>query len=533
MHDYSDEAALDDGRLSSFETQGPSDIPEPAGQNEARFIDEEQDDDAPLSPAPRLTRSRKPTLKLPDAADMTDDWHARRFVDLFGERLVYCKAWNCWLAYDGHCWRKDSTLIAQRRARESVQMLRQHISETSNEHRRREHDDYMAAVRRAESLRAITATVKLAQTDERIAVKPEDFDTDHFMLNCLNGTIDLRTGELRPHDPDDRLTKLAPARFFPEAPCPTWDAFLHRIMGGDEEMIGYIRRAAGYALTGDVGEQCLFLLYGSGQNGKTVLLNALLHVLGDYGMTAPNHLLTSAGRQQHPSALADLDGMRLVALSEPNESRFDEALVKWLTGGDAIRAHKMHCDSYEFDPTHKFFMLANHKPDIQGGGTAIWRRMRLIVFAITIPVQEKDKNLEDKLKLESSGILGWMVRGCREWQEKGSLKEPETIRQSTTAYRDEMDPIAGFLTECCDRHPGLRVGTVKLWTAYQRWCDRQGTPQSERVRNAKKFGELLAQKRICRTKQSSMVYLDIDLKPPVDEYVPERGFDASTDVEEM
>ena len=275
--------------------------------------------------------------------------------------------------------------------------------------------------------------------------------------------------------------------------APRGDAFLSRIMGGDEEVIGYIRRAAGYALTGDVGEQCLFLLYGNGRNGKSVLLNALLHVLGDYGMTAPNHLLTSAGRHQHPSALADLDGRRLVAISEPSGGRFDEALVKWLTGGEAIRARRMHCDSYEFPPTHKLFMSSNYKPEVREMGAALWRRLRLIPFPVTIPPEEEDRGLPGKLRDEASGILNWMVRGCLEWHEN-KLAEPEKVRQATRDYRDDMDPIGEFIAACCDQGPGLSAGSTELWNAYMRWCDGGSVPHGDRIPNIKSFGALLGRR---------------------------------------
>ncbi|AGA26529.1 DNA primase family protein [Singulisphaera acidiphila] len=469
-----------------------------------------QNEDRPPSPTPKPHKKKEPALRLPGSADdMTDEWHARRFVDLYGDRLRYCQAWGKWMEYDGRRWRNDQTLASQRLARESVQALRQHVDKNRKSSER---DGYVGAVRRAESVRSIIAMLRLAQSDERIVVQPEDFDRDDYVLNCLNGTIDLRTGMLSPHNPADRLTKLAPVSFVPTATCPVWDSFLHRIMAGDQESIDYLQRAAGYALTGDVSGQCLFLLYGQGRNGKTVLLNALLHVLGDYGMTAPNHLLTSAGRQQHSSGLADLDGMRLVAISEPDGGRFDEALVKWLTGGDAIRAHRMHCDSYEFSPSHKFFMSSNHKPEVRESGVAIWRRIRLILFSVTIPPNEEDRTLPEKLRGEASGILSWMVRGCQQWLTM-DLSAPDKVRQATMDYREEMDPIGDFIAARCVKGPGERATTLTLHNAYQDWCSQTKVDHACRI-SSKEFATRLEQKGFVSKKTGGvMVRLGIALKP--------------------
>ena len=291
---------------------------------------------------------------------MTDEFHARRFVDLYSARLRYCLARGGWLAYDGMRWRKDDQLTPERLAREAVQSLREYLPRIRDKGERRE---FEAAIRKAETLRAIRAMIGLARSDARIVVSPEVFDRDHFLFNCRNGTIDLRTGQLHSHNPNNYLTKLAPVNYRPDATCPIWDAALSQCMNGDEEMIGFLRRSAGYALTGSVREHCLFLLYGTGRNGKTLLLEALLGVVGrEYGMMAPNHLLTSSGRTQHLTAVADLDGMRMVVVSEPSGGHFDEAQMKMLTGGESIRANRMHQDHFQFEPTHKLFMASNHKP---------------------------------------------------------------------------------------------------------------------------------------------------------------------------
>ena len=444
----------------------------------------------------------------PDPDDLTDESIARSFVNLHSDKLRYCPTWKAWLVYDGMRWYKDDTLEPVRLAQKYVQSLRDHLPRLSG---RSERDEFLSAIRRAEHSRTPTAILKSAQSDDRVVVRPADFDQNQYVLNCRNGTIDLTTGELNRHGPGDNLTKLAPVEFLPSATCPTWDAFLSRIMAGDNELIGFLRRAAGYALTGDASGNCFFLLHGHGRNGKTVLVNALLHVLGDYGMTAANNLLTSANRQ-HPTALADLHGKRLVGISEPNDGRFDEALVKWLTGGDTIRARRVHCDSFEFSPTFKFFMSSNHMPEVREMGEAMWRRIRVIPFTVTILPEEEDTGLAGKIRAEASGILNWMLKGCLEWRVQG-LMPPESVNRATKDYREEMDSVGEFINARCILGPDLRVPTNELLRAFAEWCDQTGVAQNERV-GTKEFSQRLEQKGFKGDRTSTTRWrLGVALKP--------------------
>jgi putative DNA primase/helicase len=433
-------------------------------------------------------RRREPRHKPPDLSELTDEGNARRFVDLNHNSIRYCPAWG-WIFYDGKRWGRDNSLEVERRGRATFQWLGEQSGRIKDPSERL---SYNAAVKGFRSASALTAMLKLARSDARIGVTPDVFDRDPFLLNCPNGTIDLRTGALRVHDPRDYLTKLGVVDFVPGVACPTWDAFIGRVMDGDGGMIGYLRRAAGYALSGDTSEQCLFLLHGHGSNGKSVLLETILYVLGDYAMKAQSHLLTSAGRSHHATTIADLDGMRFVAISEPSGGRFDEAQLKALIGDETIRANRMHRDSYQFTATHKFFMATNHKPRVEEMNTAFWRRIRFIKFDVTIPPDQQDRRLLERLRGEASGILSWMVKGCLEWQAEG-LNEPEKVRQATADYREEMDPIVCFLDACCVRGPDLRVGSSKLWATYQKWADEEGMASHGRIANLTCFGTLLAQ----------------------------------------
>ena len=329
--------------------------------------------------------------------------------------------------------------------------------------------------------------VTLARSHEEIAVHPNELDRDPWKLNVENGTIDLRTGNLLPHDREDLITKLAPVAYDPSASCPHFVSFVDVVMAGDAELISFLQRAAGYMLTGDVREQVLLFLYGTGANGKTTFVTTLLSVLGDYGLQADPELLVMRRGDVHPTGVADLVGSRLAVCTEVEQGkRLAEALTKQLTGGDRIKARHMRQDFFEFDPTHKLCLAANHKPVIRGTDHAIWRRILLVPFAVTIPDHKQDKVLLARLKDELPGILNWAVEGCLKWQASG-LAPPTAVKAATDAYREEMDTLADFIADCCDVAPRSKVEVGKLRKAYDGWCEKNG----ERPLGTKLFAQLL------------------------------------------
>ena len=245
------------------------------------------------------------------------------------------------------------------------------------------------------------------------------------------------------------ITKLAPVNFEPDAACPRWLEFLSRIMDGNEQLIDFLQRAVGYALTGETSEQCLFIFYGSGANGKSTFLQTMSYVLGDYSMSTPTETLLVKRRGAIPNDVARLKGARFVIACEADaENRLAESLIKQMTGGDTISARFLHQEWFDFEPTHKVFFGTNHKPVIKGTDYAIWRRIRLVPFEITIPEGERDKNLPEKLKAEADGILAWAVQGCLVWQQQG-LGVPEEVKAATDSYREEMDILGEFLKDRC------------------------------------------------------------------------------------
>ncbi len=351
--------------------------------------------------------------------------------------------------------------------------------------------------------------IAAARTEEGIAVTPSAFDRDPWLLNVANGTLDLRSGVLRPADRADRLTKLAPVAYDPAARCPTWLTFLDRVLDGKAEVIAFLQRAVGYSLTGDISEHCLFLLFGTGRNGKSTFLETLSATLGDYAMTTPTDTLLVRREGGIPNDLARLPGARLVSASESEAGRnLAEALVKQLTGGDTISARFLQAEFFDFKPSFKLWFRTNHKPTIKGTDDGIWSRIKLIPFTQRIPDSEMDKRLPERLVAELPGILTWAIDGCLAWQREG-LGTPTAVAQATAEYRGEMDVLATFLADCCEVGPDHRCTAKELYGAYTRWAEESG----ERVASQKAFGLRLAERGFVSARAHGGVRLWAGLKP--------------------
>jgi putative DNA primase/helicase len=415
-----------------------------------------------------------------------------RLVARHGADLRF-SASHGWLVWDGQRWQRDLTQAVVRCAKETVRaMYREAAAQEDREARRAQ----ILWALQSESAARLQAMVKLAESEPGIPVTAADLDRDRWLLNCGTGTLELRTGQLRPPCRADLITKLAPVPYDPAAPCPTFERFLGEIMAGRPELVAYLQRAVGYSLTGDVSEQCLFFLHGLGANGKSTLLDLLLALLGDYAMPAPPGLLLERGGEHHPTERADLAGKRLVVSVEVGEGkRLAEELLKQLTGGDRLKARFMRQDFFEFAPAFKLWLAANHKPLIRGTDHAIWRRIPLIPFDVTFTddpaagAPQKDPELLASLKQELPGILAWAVRGCQAWQAE-RLNPPPLVRQATAAYRAEMDTLGDFLADCCTVEPQARAKAGDLYAAYKAWGEAAG----ERVISQKAFGTRLQER---------------------------------------
>lgn len=302
-----------------------------------------------------------------------------------------------------------------------------------------------------------------------------DFDADPYLLNCRNGTIDLRTGDMREFRRGDYLTRMIPIDYDPDAGAPLWEEFLNRIFAGNQTLIGYLRRIIGYSLTGDTSEQCLFLCHGPGANGKSVLLDVVSAMLGDFAQSAPMQTFVSKPNDNGASNdLARMRGARLVTASETNEGvRLNEALIKKVTGQDKISARFLFSEFFDYFAQFKLWLAMNHKPVIRGTDDGIWRRIRLIPFNVIIPEEERDKHLADKLKGELPGILAWAVSGCREWQKDG-MQTPSEVLCATEDYRSEQDLIATFIEERCLVNPDFSVKASVLYKTFKKWAEDVG-----------------------------------------------------------
>lgn len=416
----------------------------------------------------------------------TDTGNARRLIHRHGGRLRHCWPWGRWLVFDGRRWVVDDSGEVYRLAKETVAAIYAEAAAAAGDEERKALAKHAM---RSEGERSIAAMVSLARSEPGVPVGPDELDADPWLLNCENGTVDLRAGELHEHRREDLITKLAPVGYDPAATAPTWESFLERVQP-DEEMRAFLQRADGYSATGDTSEQAMLIHHGPGANGKSTHQETVSEALGDYAMRTPTETLLAKRSGGVPNDVARLKGARFVAASETEEGRrLAESLIKDLTGQDTISARFMRAEWFDFKPTHKLHLSTNHKPEIRGTDNAIWRRIRLVPWSVSIPPAEQDRKLPEKLRAELPGVLAWIVRGCLEWRRAG-LRPPDQVRRATGDYRAEMDVLAAFLDDCCVQGPAVSAFAGELWEAWRRWCEQTG----EQAGTQKRFGGRLAER---------------------------------------
>ncbi len=408
---------------------------------------------------------------------LTDVGNAARLIARHGDDLRYVAAWDKWLSWDGRRWQTDETGEVVRRAVETVRWMREQANQEQDAARCQA---LLAWAHASESASRIAALVTLAKTAPGVAIRPHDLDNDGWLFNVENGTIDLRTGTRRDHDRNDLITKLAPVMHDPDAEAPRWLSFLERVQP-DADVREFIQRAHGYAMTGVLREDVFLLDYGpTGSNGKTTKAKAIMRVMGDYARMVPVDMLLAKKWSSHPTELTVLFGCRMAVAAESKQSAMlDVSLVKQLTGRDRISARRMREDYWDFEPSHKLWLQTNHRPVIRETRNAIWRRVCLIPWEVTIAADEVQRDLDDVLAAEAPGILNWLIQGCLEWQALGLLP-PEVVVAATAQYRLDEDSLGQFLREECivgTAPPGnpYRVSRSRLREAYEQWCEEAGT----------------------------------------------------------
>lgn len=437
---------------------------------------------------------------------LTDMGNAERFANQNNKNTKYCHPWGKWLHFTGKRWEKDDSGKVERKARETVKRMYAEASKLKTKAARKEMADFAM---KCESTQKIRSMLSLAQSESEIPIQPHEMDSNPWLINLKNGTLDLKTGELKAHKKEDFITKLAPVEYDPKAECPRFKGFLSEIMGGNEELISFIQKAFGYGLSGSTREHMFFILHGKGANGKTTLLTTILYILGDYAQRTPVETLLLRRTAGIPNDVARLKGSRFVSAMEVEQNRrLAESLVKALTGGDRLIARFLFGEFFEFDPQFKLFLGTNHKPIIRGTDWAIWRRIKLIPFEVVIPDEDQDKNLLNKLKEESSGILNWLLEGCLLWQREG-LESPEKVKEATHEYKIESDVIGQFFQDCVIEDEESRVRSSELYNSYKNWCETNG----EKAMSQTSFGRILTERGHKKNSQmDANYYLGLKLK---------------------
>lgn len=442
---------------------------------------------------------------------LTDLGLAEYFIHNYGMDIGYLVDRDKWIIFEQHFWRLDNSKRIDQMAIQATRKLQREIADLSK-------DDKKAALNsfaiKSENDGRANAMLNRAKCHEDIIMHTSNFDNNDFLLGCENGVLDLKTDALRPGRREDKILTSTNVIFDASANCDRFLQFLDEIFDGDQNLISFIQRCVGYSLTGSIDEQVLFMCYGQGANGKSVFLNVLRDIMGEYASTTGFSTLASFYRSSGriPNDIAALQGKRIVTVSEaPERARWDEGRVKSLTGGDVIQARFLHREFFEFIPKFKLWLAVNHKPKAGDTSEAFWRRVLLIPFNVQIPADRRDKYLQQKLRAELGGIFNWAIEGTLMWLAEG-LNVPESVRTSTKEYRSEEDVIQNFLEQCTLKRDGSLVAAGDLYTAFASWCHENGEKTISNTMFGRKLSALGLEKRQSGTSRR-MHYCGIGLLP--------------------
>ncbi len=422
--------------------------------------------DVPSNVTP-ISKARRARKLRAQSSPHTELDLSERIVNAYGgSEIRYCAALGGWHVWTGTHWERDHLERARECAKQMARDLAIEAGELLD-------DDAFKAAKRAGSAGGVAAVLDLARSASGVVFRASDADRDPWLLNCANGTLDMRTMELHPHRREDLITRVCRAAYDPNAEAPTFERFMAEIQP-DPEVRSYLARLCGYSGVGLVREHILGVFWGPGANGKSVLADCVTHVLGGYSKPGPSSLIVSDGSTQHPTDVASLLGARLVLMHETRRgASFDASKIKLLTGGDKLTARHLYQDFFEFTPSHTLLMLSNYRPAADATDAALWRRVQLVNFDVTIPVERRDPLLAEKIKGEAAGVLRWLVEGAREWQRIG-LAPPAVVLEQTERYRSGEDTIGQFLEERTVRLAGTSTKASALYEGFRAWCECSG-----------------------------------------------------------
>jgi len=450
-----------------------------------------------------------PSESVPSVLGYTDNFtdlgNAERMVRLFGVLIRYCPEFKKWLLWDNYRWHICGQSDIYTLAIKSVRSMVPEALLIEDFPFREKIIKHSLA---SEASAKLSALISIAEKLPGVAIPQYSLDSYHFILNVLNGSVDLKTGELLQPDREQYSTKQASVEFIRGAKCPTWEKFLDRVMAGNKNLIRYIQKSIGYSLTGSTAMQCMYVLHGNGSNGKSTFIKVIETLLHDYSIHCPASTLM-AKQEGVTNDIARLRGARFVAAVETDEGkRLAESLIKELTGGDIITTRFLYGEFFEFTPCFKIWLACNHKPVIRGSDNAIWRRVKLIPFAVTIPQSEWDVQLGEKLKKEMPGILNWAIEGCLAWQSEG-ITDPPEVTGATADYRREMDLLGAWIDERCICLASVDARAGVLYENYKEWCQEGG----EWIMSLRMFGMKLAERGYEKIqKTAGAYYVGIALK---------------------
>jgi putative DNA primase/helicase len=441
-------------------------------------------DDATADPSWPRPKPRPWPRDLPE--DHTDAANGRQFAFMHGGHLKHVADVGRWLRWDGKRWAQALEGDLLQAAKAVAEGLLGHAARQQNEEAQKAARTW--AIKSA-NLPRLNAMITVGASEDDVRIEAKVLDHDPYMLNVENGTVDLMRAKLNPSDRSDFITRIVPVTYDPDAMCPRWWQFLSEVFDGDEELIAFVQRAVGYTLTGDTREHALFLLWGNGCNGKSVFIETLRAILGEFAVATPMSTFTTKRDGSTPTNdLAMLRGARLCTVQESEETAgFSESLVKSLTGGDAITARFLHREFFTYMPQFKPWIATNHKPRVRGTDDGFWRRVRLIPFTVSF-LNRQDKTLLATLRAELAGILNWAIDGCVAWQLHG-LGAAKAVTAATSTYREESDALAQFVADrlLVTGDPDMSITSKRLYELYARWCEENG----EKARTQRFVGEYL------------------------------------------